>query len=85
MNLNAKNSIGEFPLMMASQSNNIDLVRFLSNYEINFQQVDNDGNSAFLIAAMNDSIDVILFLCEKYPIDLNEQNNDIFFFFFFFF
>lgn len=74
--VNVKNSDGEFPLMMATRSNNIDLVQLLCEYEINFQQVDNEGNSAFLTAALKKSFKVIQFLCQECSIDLNEQNND---------
>lgn len=74
LNLNAINTIGEFPLMMAIKMNDFALLQSLLKFNVDLNQADKEGNSCLLHAINNDLNEVALFLISKNEVDINKSN-----------
>ncbi|KAK8852807.1 hypothetical protein M9Y10_017797 [Tritrichomonas musculus] len=102
VDINKSNELnGTTPLMAAAKKNSIVICSAIYNRKnIDVYAKDDEGilyillfyNSAFLVAVMFNSFEVVKSLIQNFQIDLNEKNDDIFkkfilwnFFFFFFY
>lgn len=74
LNLNSQNSIGEFPLMMATKSKNLDLIHLLCEYDIDINQVDNDGQTCLLYAIENGLNEIATFYISHQGTNINKGN-----------
>ena len=78
LDINVKNKIGEFPLMMAVKNKDFELVQFLckSNPTINVNQFDNSNCTSLLYALQQNIFDIAYFLLSRSDINVNIPNND---------
>ena len=70
-----KNKIGEFPLMMATKTNDIELLQLLSDYNANYNQVDNEGITCLIYSIFEGFNEISLFLISKSETDINKYDD----------
>lgn len=76
--LNLRNSSGKTPLMLACENGGTAIVKILLNQtriSIDFDAVDNDGNTAFTIAKRKTDTETVSFLGQKMLLLAVENNN----------
>lgn len=77
VDVNLQDNSGDSPFMNASNSNTLEVVKFLSKHVKDFDLKDENGHSALSMAVNRNSLDVIEFLLEKganiHTTDLNKN------------
>lgn len=76
VDLNAQNSEGKTPLMIAMESTTPENIRLLAEMGADFSISDKDGNTAIHAAIKNDDHTIIPFILSEYSEGINTSNNN---------